>query len=103
MITSHGSPRARVEGDVSMAPRLRAATVRFPEVGVLTVVLLATVVLRGHAPGGIFALGLIPGSLMALDAVAVVLIYRSSRVINVAQISLAVLASTIFASMVTYE
>src|SRR3954468_23684035 len=92
-----------------MAPRLRAAVAQFPrvaqypEVAVLAVVLLTTLLLRGHAPGGIFVLGLIPGSLMALDAVAVVLIYRSSRVINIAQISLAVLASTIFASMVTYE
>src|SRR3954452_24625008 len=103
MITSHGSPRAGGAGDVSMAPRLRAAVARLPEAGVLALVLLATVLLRGHAPGGVYLLGLIPGSLIALDAVAIVLIYRSSRVINVAQISLAVLASTIFASMVTYE
>ena len=86
-----------------MAPRLRAAVTRFPEAGVLTLVLLVTVLVHGHAPGGVYVLGLIPGSIIALDAVAVVLIYRSSRVINVAQISLAVLASTIFASMVTYE
>src|SRR5438309_4513306 len=86
-----------------MAPRLRAAVTRHPEAAVLAVVLLTALLLRGHAPAGIFVLGLIPGSLIALDAVAVVLIYRSSRVINIAQISLAVLASTIFASMVTYE
>ena len=86
-----------------MAPRLRAAVVRFPEAGVLTVVVLAALLLRGSSPSGIYLLGLIPGSLLALDAVAIVLIYRSSRVINVAQISLAVLASTLFASMVTYE
>ena len=86
-----------------MAPRLRAAAVRYPEAGVLALVVLATLLFRRGAPWGIYGLGVVNGSLLALDAAAVVLVYRSSRVINVAQISLAVLASTIFASMVTYE
>ena len=86
-----------------MAPRLRAAVTRRPEAAILTLALLSTLVVRHGAPAGIFALGLVPGSVGALSAVAVVLIYRSSRIVNIAQISLSVLASTIFASMVTFE
>ena len=75
-----------------MAPRLRAAVTGRPEAAVLALVLVATVVIRNGAPRGIYALGLIPGSIAALDAVAIVLIYRSSRVVNIAQISLSVLS-----------
>jgi branched-chain amino acid transport system permease protein len=75
---------------------------RRPEAGVLVVALIAALLLRRGAPGGVYGLGLVDGSLVALNAVAVVLVYRSSRVINIAQISLGVLASTVFASMVTY-
>jgi branched-chain amino acid transport system permease protein len=86
-----------------MVPRLRAAVTRRPEPVVLGVVLLGAVLLRRGAPGGVFGLGLVNGSLLALDAAAVVLVYRSSRIINLAQISLGVLAATVFAAMVTYE
>ena len=86
-----------------MASRLSAAARRRPEPVVLALVVVAALVFRHGAPAGIYVLGLVPGSVGALSAIAVVLIYRSSRVVNVAQISLSVLASTIFASMVTFE
>lgn len=54
-------------------------------------------------PVGIYGIGLVAGSLLALQAIALVLVYRSNRVINFAQASFAFAGATLFASLVQYR
>ncbi|MEY2475605.1 MAG: branched-chain amino acid transport system permease protein livM [Actinomycetota bacterium] len=63
---------------------------------VATVLVLGAVFLmpRGLAIGAVFINGLLAGLLYAITAVGMILIYRSSRVINFAQISLGGVGST---------
>jgi branched-chain amino acid transport system permease protein len=76
---------------------------RRPELAVLAVALAATPLFPHQPPVGVYVVGIWNGCLLALPAVAVVLIFRSSRILNLAQLSLAVVASTLFAAMVTYQ
>ena len=76
---------------------------RRPELLVLAAAILATPLLPHRAPLGVYGVGIVNGCLLALSAVAVVLVFRSSRILNLSQLALAVVASTLFAAMVTYQ
>ncbi|MDQ1660439.1 MAG: hypothetical protein QOJ68_419, partial [Blastococcus sp.] len=52
---------------------------RRPELVVLLAVLPVLALLPGHTPVGIYGLGLVQGSVLALHAAGIVLVYRSNR------------------------
>lgn len=55
--------------------------------------------LRG-VPGGIYGVGLVSGAGLAIQAVGLVLVYRSNRIINFAQVQIGVLAAVFFRLLV---
>lgn len=59
-----------------------------------------TVLLPRRSPLGIYVQGLGSGSLLAFHAVAVVLVYRTNRFLNLAQVQFAAFAATLFAGLV---
>src|SRR5947207_174359 len=82
-----------------------AAGTRRGRAGVVTVVVLLAWVIAGALlpsglPFGVILLGLVLGGLYALTAMGLVLIYRSSRVINFAQVEIGGLAATVAQVMV---
>lgn len=54
-------------------------------------------------PAGIYGLGIVGGSALALQAIGIVLVYRSNRIINFAQVQVGVVAGTLFATLVRYQ
>ncbi len=75
---------------------LRERTEAVALVAVLVGVAAFGLVRAGELPLGVGALGLVDGAALALHAVAIVLVYRSSRVINLAQLALGALAASLF-------
>ncbi|HVV75731.1 MAG TPA: ABC transporter permease [Mycobacteriales bacterium] len=69
------------------------------EFGVLAVLLACSFALPKGLPLGISALGLVGGAPVALQAIAVVLVYRSNRIINFAQLQIAAVAATLFGEL----
>jgi len=67
---------------------------------VLVVWVIAGALLPSGAPFGVILLGLVLGGLYGLTAMGLVLIYRSSRIINFAQVEIGVLAATVAQVMV---
>src|SRR3954470_12527223 len=80
-----------------MSARSRAAAVT---VGVLLAWAVAGALLPSGLPFGVILLGLVLGGLYGLTAMGLVLIYRSSRIINFAQVEIGVLAATVAQVMV---
>src|SRR5438094_2234686 len=73
--------------------------------GAITVAILVAWVVAGALlpsglPFGVILLGLVLGGLNALTAMGLVLIYRSSRIINFAQVEIGGLAATVAQVMV---
>src|SRR4029077_13782309 len=87
----------RGAADVVQTPRGRAAVVT---VVVLLVWAIAGAVLPSGLPFGVILLGLVLGGLYGLTAMGLVLIYRSSRIINFAQVEIGLLAATVAQVMV---
>jgi branched-chain amino acid transport system permease protein len=73
------------------------------DVAVLIAVVGAIQLFPRDMPGGIYGLGIVAGSTLALYAMGVVLIYRHNRIINFAQVQIGFLAATFFAVMVEYR
>lgn len=70
---------------------------------VVALVLLAVVVplLLPRRPSvGVLALGVVAGASLALQAVGLILVYRSNRFINFAQVAFGAVAATVFTTMV---
>lgn len=66
----------------------------------LSLMLLGTLALPGSVPGGIYGIGVVNGSGLALHAIALILVFRSSRVINFAQASFGLSSAMLFSSLV---
>ncbi len=63
----------------------------------LVVILLSIQFFPGKAvPGGIYGLGVVGGAAIALHAIGIVLIYRSNRIINFAQVGVGAVAASLF-------
>src|SRR3954447_21571924 len=75
----------------------RAAAVT---IATLLVWVIAGALLPSGLPFGVILLGLVLGGLYGLTAMGLVLIYRSSRIINFAQVEIGVLAATVAQVMV---
>src|SRR5438067_11496479 len=80
-----------------MSARSRAAAVTL---GVLLAWTVAGALLPSGLPFGVVLLGLVLGGLYGLTAMGLVLIYRSSRIINFAQVEIGGLAATVAQVMV---
>ncbi|HEX9713819.1 MAG TPA: ABC transporter permease [Actinomycetota bacterium] len=66
----------------------------------LGLLVLAVPFLPGGVPGGIYGVGLVAGAGLALNAVGLVLVYRSHRIINVSQMQVGIVAAVLFRLMV---
>ena len=72
------------------------------DLGLLLILLIATFFLPRRA-GGLYALGTVTGATYALNAAGVILVYRSNRVINFAQVAVGSVGGLLFAAFVTYD
>ena len=70
------------------------------ELVVLAAFVVGTLFLPGRMPFGIYGLGLVDGAALALQAIGIVLVYRSDRIINFAQIQLGALGGSLFVELV---
>ena len=71
------------------------------ELAVLAVLLVGLpLVLRREPPAGVYGLGVVGGASLALQAVGLVLVYRSNRFVNFAQVQIGVVAATLFTTLV---
>ncbi len=86
-----------------LAHALWAAARRRSDVVALTAIVVSTVVFPRRSPLGVYGLGVVTGSLFALNAIGLVLVYRSNRIINFAQVAVGGVGATFFATSVTYE
>ncbi|MDQ1439396.1 MAG: branched-chain amino acid transport system permease protein livM [Acidimicrobiaceae bacterium] len=75
--------------------RLRQSTALM-EVGVLGAALLLVQAAPRHLSFGVYATGAVGGAVLAVHALAVLLVYRSNRVVNFCQVQLASLSAFVF-------
>lgn len=73
------------------------------EIGLLGLLLVGTLFLRKSVPLGIYGLGVVSGSALALQGIALVLVFRSNRIINFAQASFGFAAALVFSALVQYR
>lgn len=89
---------------VAPAPALvtRARTVlrERAELVVLAVLVAGTTLLPGPVPLGIYGLGVVDGAALALQTIGIVLVYRSNRIINFAQVQAGAMAGLLFVALV---
>ncbi|HUR50407.1 MAG TPA: ABC transporter permease [Acidimicrobiales bacterium] len=76
------------------------AVVQRPEFLALGAVLPVLLLLPGDVPLGIYALGLVSAAPIALHAAGIILVFRSNRFINFAQLQIGAVAGTLFALLV---
>ena len=74
----------------------RRSVAQHLEVVVLALLVVFTVLLPKTTPLGIYGLGLVAGGGLALHVLGLVLVYRSNRVINFAQVAVGTLAGVLF-------
>lgn len=79
---------------------LRRRLAARPEPGLLVALVLGTALLPGRVPLGIYGLGVVDGAALALHAVGIVLVHRSDRIINFAQIQVGALGAAVFVELV---
>ena len=73
---------------------------RRPELVALGSVVPIVLLLPGEVPLGVYALGVVSAAPIALHAVGVILVFRSNRFINFAQLQIGAVAGTLFALLV---
>jgi branched-chain amino acid transport system permease protein len=71
--------------------------------GLLVAMLLSTLLFPKSIPSGIFALGATAGVVLALQAAGIVLVYRSNRIINFAQVAIGGFGGFMFQMSETYR
>ena len=79
---------------------MRTSVVRRPELLVLAAVVPVILLLPGGVPAGVLGLGLVSAATLALQAAGIVLVFRSNRFINFAQLQIGAVAATLFALLV---
>jgi ABC-type branched-subunit amino acid transport system ATPase component/ABC-type branched-subunit amino acid transport system permease subunit len=84
-----------------MADRARRVTSR-PEL-LLLLALVVAVLLAGRVPLGIATIGVVSGSVLALHAVGIVLLYSRTRILSFAQFGLGAAAAVLFYLWVLYN
>lgn len=76
---------------------------RRPEYVVLALVPVVVMALPGGIPAGVYALGVVSAAPLALHAAGVILVFRSNRFINFAQLQIGAVAATLFALLVNTQ
>lgn len=66
----------------------------------LAAIVLAIQFFPDHPPAGIYGLGVVSGAALALHALGLVLIFRSNRIINFAQVQVGITCGVLFASLI---
>ena len=79
------------------------AVLRRPEVVVMALVVPAIFALPGRVPLGVVALGVVSAAPLALHAAGIILVFRSNRFINFAQLQIGAVAATLFAVLVNAQ
>lgn len=74
-----------------------------PEVAILAALIVPTFFWSKAVPSGIYGIGLVSGATLAMQGIALVLVYRSNRIINFAQASYGLAAALLFSSLVHYR
>jgi len=98
-----GGRRGRLTADASRLPTSRLWSVMGWTVGAFALWAVLARLLSKGLPPGIVLLGVVYGSLYALTAIGIVLVYRADRIINFAQAQLGVLAAVVAIELtVTY-
>ena len=77
--------------------------VRRAEALVLLAVVPIVLLLPGDIPAGVIGLGIVSAATLALHAAGIVLVYRSNRFINFAQLQIGAVAGTLFALLVNAQ
>ena len=85
------------------AASLRRAALRRPELLVLALVPVLLLVLADETPAGVYALGVVAAAPLALHAAGILLVFRSNRFINFAQLQIGAVAATLFAVLVNAQ
>ncbi len=83
-----------------MIARLRQLVLTRPEAVVLLAVLPVIGLLPGGTPVGVVGLGVVSAAGLALQAAGVILVFRSNRFINFAQLQIGAVGATLFALLV---
>lgn len=73
------------------------------ESALLVAVAVATLWLPKPVPAGIYGIGLVAGAALALQGIAMILVYRINRIINFAQASYGLAAAMMFSTLVQYR
>ena len=73
---------------------------RRPELLALASVVPVVLLLPGRIPSGVYALGVVAAAPIALHAAGIILVFRSNRFINFAQLQIGAVAGTLFALLV---
>jgi branched-chain amino acid transport system permease protein len=81
---------------------LKALTGR-PELLVVAAVLPVLWLLPGSTPAGVYLLGVVAAAPLALHAAGIILVFRSNRFIDFAQLQIGAVAGTLFALLVNAE
>jgi branched-chain amino acid transport system permease protein len=76
---------------------------RNPELLTILAVLPVIALLPGSIPLGIYALGVVQGSVFVLYAAGMVLVFRSNRFLNFAQVAVGAVAATLFSVLVNAQ
>jgi branched-chain amino acid transport system permease protein len=76
---------------------------RRPELVAILAVLPVLFLLPGETPMGVYGLGVVQGAFLALQAAGIVLVFRSNRFLNFAQVSIGAVAGTLFAVLVNAQ
>lgn len=73
------------------------------EIGILGTILGVIQFFPKSVPGGIYGLGMLSGAFIAVQAVGLILVYRSNRIINFAQVQVGIVAATVFTLLVQFR
>ena len=76
---------------------------RRPELVLLMAVVPVLLLLPGSIPLGVYGLGLVSAAPLALHAAGIILVFRSNRFINFAQLQIGAVAATFFAVLVNAQ
>ena len=97
-----GAPATAPRPAPSLLDRLRKAGFR-NELIALAVLLLSIAFFRPGVPAGVALLGVVTGAAVTLHAVSILLVYRSGRFINLAQLQIGTFGSALFLGLVNGE
>ena len=86
--------------DIPPLQRARALLVEHAEIAALAAIIIATFFFPGSIPAGIYGLGAVAGASLAIQTIGLVLVYRSNRLINFAQVQVGAVGAILFVHLI---